>query len=95
MLFTGNGHYLSGEGGGRLGGIVLAVSTHVSTTDVLHGDVLHVEANVVTRGSFVHGGVMHLHRLDLSCDDVGGEGDNHTGLDDTGLHTAHGDRSNT
>ena len=39
--------------------------------------------------------VVHLHRLNLSGQLVGGEGDDHAGLDDTSLDTAHWDCSNT
>merc|ERR1719192_273029 len=86
---------LSKEGLCSLGGIVLAVSTHVSTTDVLDRHVLDVETNVVTRAGLFHSGVMHLHGLDLSCHHGWGEGHHHTGLDLTSLHTTNGDRSDT
>merc|ERR1719516_101790 len=39
--------------------------------------------------------VVHLHRLDLSGKHVGGEGDNHTGLDDTSLNSSYWNCSNT
>jgi hypothetical protein len=39
--------------------------------------------------------VVHLHRLHLSGDISGGEGDDHTGLQGASLHTAHGYCSNT
>lgn len=38
---------------------------------------------------------MHLNRLDLSCQVVGGEGDNISGLQDAGLDTANRHSSNT
>jgi len=37
---------------------------------------------------------VHLHRLDLSGDTSGGEGDNLTGLEHTGFDTADGDSTN-
>ena len=39
--------------------------------------------------------MVHLHGLNLSGQLVGGEGDDHAGLDDTSLDTAHWDCSNT
>ena len=39
--------------------------------------------------------MVHLHGLDFSGQVVRGEGDDHAGLDDTGLHTADGHSSNT
>ena len=86
---------LSGEVLGSAGGVVLGVGGDVATLDVLDGDVLDVEANVVSGDSLGEGLVVHLHGLDLSGQLVGGEGDDHAGLDDSGLHTTHGDCSNT
>ena len=37
---------------------------------------------------------MHLHGLDLSAQLVGGESDDHAGLDNSGLNTAHWNCSN-
>ena len=39
--------------------------------------------------------MVHLDRLDFGGDTSGGEGDNHTGLDDTSLNTTDGHSSNT
>merc|ERR550534_1332108 len=86
---------LGGEVSHTRGGLVLGVGGDVSSLDVLDGDVLDVEANVVSGDSLGEGLVVHLHRLDLSGQHVRGEGDDHAGLDDTGLHTTHGDCSNT
>merc|ERR1740129_279571 len=58
-------------------------------------DVLDVESNIVSWGSLGQRLVVHLDGLDLSGEHVRGEGDDHTGLDDTGLHSAHWDCSNT
>ena len=87
--------HLGGEVRHPGGGLVLAVGGHVASLDVLHGDVLDVETNVVSGNSLGERLVVHLHRLDLSGQLVGGEGDDHAGLDDAGLHTAHGDCANT
>merc|ERR1719445_2132502 len=76
-------------------GLVLGVRGHVSSLDVLHGDVLDVEADVVSGDGLGERLVVHLHGLDLSGQHVGGEGDDHSWLDDTSLNSAHGHCSNT
>merc|ERR550534_2578142 len=86
---------LGGEVSHTGGGLVLGVGGNVSSLDVLDGDILDVEANVVSGDSLGEGLVVHLHRLDLSGQHVRGEGDDHAGLDDTSLNTTHGDCSNT
>ena len=87
--------HLGGEVLHTGGGLVLAVGGHVASLDVLHGDVLDVETNVVSGNSLGQRLVVHLHRLDLSGQHVGGEGDDHAGLDDASLDTAHGHCANT
>merc|ERR1712216_772541 len=86
---------LGSEVVGLLGGVVLGVGGDVATTDVLDGDVLDVEAHVVTGGGLGHGLVVHLDRLDLSGHVGRGEGADHAGLDDAGLDAAHGHCSDT
>merc|ERR1719452_122396 len=86
---------LGGEVGHTRGGLVLRVRRDVSSLDVLDGDVLDVEANVVSGNSVGERLVVHLHGLDLSGQHVGGEGDDHARLDDTGLNTTHRDCSNS
>lgn len=83
------------EGVGTLGRVVLGVTSNVTTTDFLDGDVLDVETNVVTWDTLGKLLVVHLNGLDFSGDTSGGEGDDHTGLDDTGLDTTDGHRANT
>lgn len=83
------------EGVATLGGVVLGVTGNVTTTDLLDGDVLDVEADVVTGKTLGELLVVHLNGLDLSGDTSGGEGDDHTTLDGTGLDTADGHRANT
>ena len=77
------------------GGVVLGVRGDVATADVLDGDVLHVEANVVTGETLGELLVVHLDGLDFSGDVGGGEGDDHAGLEDTSLDTADGHCANT
>merc|ERR1712012_662745 len=75
--------------------LVLGVRGDISSLDVLHGDVLDVEANVVSGHGLGERLVVHLHGLDLGGQHVGGEGDDHAGLDDASLNSAHGNCSNT
>jgi hypothetical protein len=72
---------LSVEGLSSLRRIVLGVTGDVTTTDFLDGDVLDVEANIVTWETFDELFVVHLNGLDFSGDTSWGEGDDHTGLD--------------
>lgn len=83
------------EGLGTLGGVVLGVTSNVTTTDLLDGDVLDVEADVVTGDTLGKLLVVHLDGLDFSGDTSGGKGDDHAGLDDTSLDTTDGNRANT
>ena len=69
---------LSGEVNGTLGWIVLGVGGNVSTSDILDGDVLDVETNVVTWSGFWERFVVHLNGLDFSGDVDWSEGDDHT-----------------
>jgi hypothetical protein len=78
-----------------LGGVVLRVTAHVATADILDGQVLDVEANVVAGHGLDELLVVHLNRLDLSRDVAGGKGDDHAGLQDTSLHTTDGHCADT
>ena len=62
--------------------------------DVLDGDVLDVEADVVTGESLCERLVVHLHGLDLSGQLDGGEGHEDSRLQDASLHSAHGHCAN-
>jgi len=86
---------LGGEGLGLLGGVVLGVGSDVSSSDVLDGNVLDVESDVVTRSGLGEGLVVHLDGLNFSGDVDGGEGGDQAGFDDTGLDSADGHSSNT
>jgi len=86
---------LSEEAGGFLGGVVLGVTTDVSSSDVLHGETLDVETNVVSWDGLLEGLVMHFDGLDVGRDTGGGEGDLHTGLEDTGLDSTNGHGTDT
>ena len=86
---------LGGEGGSTLRGVVLGVTGDVATTDLLDGDVLHVETNVVAGKTLLELLVVHLDGLDFSGHTDRSEGDDHASLDDTGLDTTDGHRANT
>lgn len=86
---------LSVERGGGHGGVVLGVTRDVTTANLLDGDVLHVETNVVTGNTLLELLVVHLNGLDFGGDVGRSEGDDHAGSDDTGLDTADGHSSNT
>ena len=83
------------EGLSTLRGVLLGVTGNVATTDLLDGDVLDVEADVVTGKTLGELLVVHLDGLDFSGDTSGGEGDDHAGLDHTGLNTTDGNRADT
>jgi len=86
---------LSVEGLGTLGGVVLGVTGDVATADILDGDVLDVETNVVTWETLSELLVMHLDGLDFSGNVSWSKGDNHSWLDDTSLDTTDWNSSNT
>jgi len=85
---------LGGESLRFLGWVIFRVRSDVATTDVLDGHVLHVEPDVVTRSGLLQRFVMHLNRLDFGGHHNRRKGDDHTGLDDTGLDSANGHSSN-
>jgi hypothetical protein len=64
--------------------------THVSSLDVLDGQVLDVESDVVSGSSLGEGLVMHLDGLALKGDAHGSEDEDHTGLDTASLDSADG-----
>jgi len=76
-------------------GVILRVRSDIASLDVLYGEVLDIEANVVTRKGSLNLLVMHLNGLDLSGDVHGAEGDDHTGTERTSLDTADGHCANT
>ena len=78
-----------------MGVITLTLKTVYYSIIYLHGDVLDVEANIVSRHSLGQRLVMHLDRLDLSSDVLRSERDDHSGLDDSGLNSTDRDSSDT
>jgi len=78
---------LSVEGNATLGRVVLDITTHETTLDILLSQVLDVETNVVTGSSLGNGFVVHLDGLDFRGNTGRGEHNVHTGLKSTGLNT--------
>jgi len=86
---------LSEEGGGFSWRVVLGITSNVTSSDILDGDVLDVESDVVTWNSLWEGFVMHFDGLDFSGDVDWSEGDHHTWLEDTGFDSADWDCADT
>ena len=59
------------EGSGLLRGVVLRVTADVTTTNVLDGNVLDVETDVVSGKTSLELLVVHLDRLDFDGDSSG------------------------
>merc|ERR1719233_1512620 len=77
------------------GGLILGIRGNISSLDVLHRHVLDVETNIVSGSGLGERLMVHLNGLNLSGQHVGGESDDHAGLDNTSLDTAHWHCSNT
>jgi len=75
--------------------VVLRVTTHEASTDILDGHVLDVEANIVAGLCLYQGLVVHLNGLHLSCQVAWSKCHNHAWLHDTSLNTTHRHCSNT
>ena len=85
---------LSVEGVTGGSGVVLGVGSDVTTANLLDGNVLDVETDVVTGVTGLELLVVHLNGLDFSGDVGGGEGDDHAGGNDTSLDTTDGNCAN-
>lgn len=83
------------EGGSFFGGVVLGIGSDITSSDILDGDTLNVETDVVTGDSFGELFVMHFDGLAFSDDLVRGKLNGHTGLDDTSFDSTDGDCSDT
>jgi hypothetical protein len=86
---------LGGEVSSLLWGIVFGITSDHSSSNILHRQVLDVEADVVSGLGFFEGGVMHFDGFNFSRDTSGGKGDDHSGLEDSGFDTTDGDCSDT
>jgi len=83
------------EASGTGGGALLGVGADVSAAEVLDGNVLDVESDVVSGDGLGERLVVHLDGLDLSGEADGGDHGDDTGLDDSGLDTADGNSSDS
>ena len=70
------------------GELVLGVRGDVATLDIFDGHVVDVKADIIAGDSLGQGLMVHLNRLNLSGKVNGDEGENHAGLDHSGLNTA-------
>jgi len=86
---------LGNEHLGGLGWVVLGVRCDETSLDILDGQTLDVEADIVTWLSLIDVFVMHFDGFDFSGDSHWSESDDHTGLEDTGLDTTDWYCSNT
>ena len=80
---------------GVLGWVVLGVRGNISSLQVLDGQVLDVESNIVSWFGFWEGFVMHFDGFALSGDVHWAEGDDHTWLQHTGFNSSDWDCSDT
>jgi len=69
---------LGGEVGGSARRLILGVAGHVAAPQLLHGDVLHVEADVVAWQGLRQRLVMHLDGFHLGSEGRRREGNQHT-----------------
>jgi len=83
------------EGFNSLGGVLVGVGGNITSLDILDGNVLAVESDVVTWDSLSKGLVVHFDGLDFSGEANRTEGDKHVWLEDTGLNTADWDCADT
>jgi len=86
---------LSKEVLGILSGVVLGVGGDETSAEILDGEVLNVETNVVTGLSLRERLVMHFDGLALGGNVHGGKSEDHAGSEDTSLDTTDGDGTNT
>uniref|UniRef100_A0A3Q2H4I6 Uncharacterized protein n=1 Tax=Equus caballus TaxID=9796 RepID=A0A3Q2H4I6_HORSE len=75
--------------------IIFAVTSHIATANIFDGHVLDIEAHVVPRKSFAQSFMMHFNRLYFSCNIDWSKGDHHARFQNTSLHSAHRDSTDT
>uniref|UniRef100_A0A9L0KFG5 Uncharacterized protein n=1 Tax=Equus asinus TaxID=9793 RepID=A0A9L0KFG5_EQUAS len=75
--------------------IIFAVTSHTATANIFDGHVLDIEAHVVPRKSFAQSFMMHFNRLYFSCNIDWSKGDHHARFQNTSLHSAHRDSTDT
>lgn len=77
------------------GWVVLGIGSDITSSDILNGDTLDVETDVVTGESFSELFMMHFDGLTFGNNLSGSELDGHTGLDNTSFDSTDGDCSDT
>ncbi|KAJ9672062.1 hypothetical protein PVL29_025631 [Vitis rotundifolia] len=85
---------LGGEVGCLLSRVILGIGGNKPTPGIIHDNVFHVEAEIVTRQSLWERLMVRLIRLDFSCQSKWAKSHHHTGLQGTCLYTSHWDSSN-
>uniref|UniRef100_A0A8D0N541 Uncharacterized protein n=1 Tax=Sus scrofa TaxID=9823 RepID=A0A8D0N541_PIG len=75
--------------------VIFAVTSHIATTNVFDRHVFDIKAHVVPRKGFTQSFMVHFNRLDFSCNIDWSKGDHHARFENTGLHSAHRDCTNT
>nr|GLL43076.1 unknown [Ipomoea trifida] len=86
---------LRGEASSSFGWVILGVRGNITTLQILHSNILHIEPDIVTGKCLLKGFVVHFNRLNFSGKTRRSKCNNHTRLQDTSLHTTHRDSSNT
>nr|GMD73537.1 translation elongation factor 1-alpha [Ipomoea batatas] len=86
---------LRGEVSSSFGRVILGVRGNITTLQILHSNILHIEPDIVTGKCLLKGFVVHFNRLNFSGKTRRSKCNNHTRLQDTSLHTTHRDSSNT
>merc|ERR1712048_799554 len=86
---------LSFEVSGTSSRFSFRVRGNVTSSDILDGQVLDVETDVITWLSFFQFLVVHFDGFDFSGAHRGSEGNNHTGFQSTGFDSADGHCTNT
>ncbi|KAJ9672657.1 hypothetical protein PVL29_026040 [Vitis rotundifolia] len=62
---------LGGEVGCILGSVILRIGGNKPTLEIIHSNVFHVETEIVTRQSLWERLMVHLNKLDFSCQSRG------------------------
>lgn len=77
------------EGIYLLSRVVLGIGGYITSLDVLYGNVLYVETNIVSWNSFQQLFMMHFYGFTFSLDGHGGEEDSHTGFQGTSFYSSY------
>ncbi|XP_037662209.1 LOW QUALITY PROTEIN: uncharacterized protein LOC119511752 [Choloepus didactylus] len=75
--------------------IIFAVTSHIAMMNIFYRHVLDIEAHIVPRKSFTQSFMVHLNRLNFSCNVDWSKGDHHAWFENISLHSAYRDSTNT